>query len=223
MILTQILHHRKQCQTWPAGRTKFFRGEKNFSTQSLKIFILGRADNFFLTGFSFTKTPAKLEVKTKKKVFTSFLSNIFLAAVSLSSSTAPKLTHYPYFRVIFALCDTNSLWLGVRALSEGFQLKPLQPPCIRHRYALVSYSFSFDPSYGFSFFFPGWPAPLATTPSIWWRMLDQDVKLITWPSDVMNGASVVLQSIHAMGVWRLASRKQEFARLNFACIRWLFY
>ena len=70
------------------------------------------------------------------------------------------------------------------------------------------------------FFFP---ASLATTPSIWWRMLDQDVKLITWPSDVMNGASVVLQSIHAMGVWRLASRKQEFARINFACIRWLFY
>jgi len=36
-----------------------------------------------------------LEVKTKKKVFTSFLSHdhLFLAAVSLPSSTAPKLKH----------------------------------------------------------------------------------------------------------------------------------
>ena len=49
----------------------------------------------FRGGFSFTKTLAKLEVKTKKKkkVFTSFLSHLFLAAVSLPSSTAPKLTH----------------------------------------------------------------------------------------------------------------------------------
>ena len=51
----------------------------------------------FRGGFSFTKTPAKLEVKTKnkflKKVFTSFLSHLFLAAVSLPSTTAPKLTH----------------------------------------------------------------------------------------------------------------------------------
>ena len=41
----------------------------------------------FRGGFSFTKTPAKLEVKTKKKkkVFTSFLDYLFLAA-------APKLT-----------------------------------------------------------------------------------------------------------------------------------
>ena len=51
----------------------------------------------FRGGFSFTKTPAKLEVKTKKKkkkkVFTSFLDYLFPAAVSLPSSTAPKLTH----------------------------------------------------------------------------------------------------------------------------------
>ena len=51
----------------------------------------------FRGGFSFTKTPAKLKVKTKKKkkktkVFTSFLDYLFLAAVSLPSSTAPKLT-----------------------------------------------------------------------------------------------------------------------------------
>ena len=51
----------------------------------------------FRGGFRFTKTPAKLEVKTKKKnkkkVFTSFLDYLFPAAVSLPSSTAPKLTH----------------------------------------------------------------------------------------------------------------------------------
>jgi len=49
----------------------------------------------FRGGFSFTKMPAKLKVKTKKKkkVFTSFLSHLFLAAVSLPSSTALKLTH----------------------------------------------------------------------------------------------------------------------------------
>ena len=49
----------------------------------------------FRGGFSITKTPAKLEVKTKKKkkkVFTSLLDYLFLAAVSLPSSTAPKLT-----------------------------------------------------------------------------------------------------------------------------------
>jgi len=48
----------------------------------------------FRGGFSFTKTPAKLDMKTKKKkVFTSFLSHLFVAAVSLPSSTAPKLAH----------------------------------------------------------------------------------------------------------------------------------
>jgi len=46
--------------------------------------------DIFRGGFSFTKTPAKLEVKTKKKVFTSFLDYLFLVAVSLPSSTAPK-------------------------------------------------------------------------------------------------------------------------------------
>jgi len=47
----------------------------------------------FRGGFSITKTPAKLEVKTKKKVITSFLSHFLLAASSLPFSTAPKPTH----------------------------------------------------------------------------------------------------------------------------------
>ena len=75
------------------------------------------------------KTKTK---KKKKNAITSFLSHFLLAAASLPFSSAPKPTHLPYFRVICALCNTNRRWLGARAFSEGFQLKPLQPPCIRH-------------------------------------------------------------------------------------------
>jgi len=42
---------------------------------------------------SFTKMPAKLEVKTKKKVITSFLNHFLLIATSLPFNTPPKPTH----------------------------------------------------------------------------------------------------------------------------------
>ena len=52
------------------------------------------ADLEFLEGVSaLPKTPAKLEVKTQKKVVTSSLSHFLLAAASLPFSTAPKPTH----------------------------------------------------------------------------------------------------------------------------------
>ena len=88
------------------------------------------ADLEILKGVSaLQKRQPKLKVKTKKKVITSsVLSHFLLAAASLPFSTAPKSTHQPYFRVIFALRDTNRRWLGVHALLEGFQLKLLQPP-----------------------------------------------------------------------------------------------
>ena len=67
----------------------------------------------FRGGFSFTKTKAKLEVKTKKK-HNKLLNNFLLTAASLDFSTAPKPT--------CDLCSSHyqsSLIRGVRSFRGG--------------------------------------------------------------------------------------------------------
>jgi len=47
----------------------------------------------FRGGFSFTKIPAKLKVKTKKKGYHQLFQSFFTSSSKLPFSTAPKPTH----------------------------------------------------------------------------------------------------------------------------------
>ena len=89
-----------------------------------------------IEGFSFTKTPAQLELKTKNKVITNFVLSHFsltgTSCIKLATCTTPKSTHWPYFKVIFALCPTNHHKLVECALSEGVSAKSITTPCIHH-------------------------------------------------------------------------------------------
>ena len=48
-----------------------------------------------------------VSASSEKKVTTSFLNYLSLTATSLSTSRAPKPTHQPYYKVIFAFHATN--------------------------------------------------------------------------------------------------------------------
>ena len=89
------------------------------------ILYIAVADlEIFRGGFSFTKTPAKLEVKTKKKVITSFLSHFLLAAAAsfviaqvLNQCTNSCSSRYQ-----------SSLIRGTHSFRGGFSWNHCNPP-----------------------------------------------------------------------------------------------
>ena len=69
-------------------------------------------------------------VEDKKNVFTSFLSHFWLTETSSATSTTPTPTHWPYFKVIFALhgtCYQSSLIRGVHSFRGYFNWNHCNP------------------------------------------------------------------------------------------------